>query len=67
VAGVSAVSGGSSLGRSVHIDWSEVVGGTNPKLRHSSAGGALGPVLIEASIGAIDKQKRVDVDIGYRQ
>ena len=40
---------------------------TNPKLRHSLAGGTLGPVLIVVSSGAIDKQKHVDVDIGYRQ
>jgi hypothetical protein len=54
----------------VCVDCSEVVGAllrTNPKSRHSSAGGALGPVLIAASSRAIDKQKHVDVDIGYRQ
>ena len=54
----------------MHVDWSEAAGAllrTNPKLRHSLAGGALSPVLIEASIGVIDKQKRIDVDIGYRQ
>jgi hypothetical protein len=63
------VSGG-SLGHSVHINCSEVVGvllQTNLKLRHSLAGGTLGPVLIVASSGAIDRRKRMDVDIGYRQ
>jgi hypothetical protein len=40
---------------------------TNPKSRYSSAGGALGLVLIAVLSGAIDRQKHVDVNIRYRQ
>jgi hypothetical protein len=35
----------------------------NPRSRQSSAGGALGPAIIEASGGAIDKQKHGNVVI----
>ena len=54
MAGALAVPGGMSLQHSACGDCSGAAGATNPKLGHSSAGGALGPVVIEASSRAID-------------
>jgi hypothetical protein len=68
VARVSAVSRGSSLGCSAHGDHSRAAGAllwVNPRSRQSSAGGALGPAVIEASGGAIDKRKHGNVVIAW--
>jgi hypothetical protein len=54
VAGSYVVPGGTSLGRSVRRDCSGVVGTGNSKLGHGSAGGVLGLVVIEASLGVIE-------------
>jgi hypothetical protein len=66
VAGVSAVSGGSSLGCSVCGDRSGAAGAllqVNPRSRQSLAGGALGLAVMEASGRAIDKWKHGNVVI----
>ena len=62
------VSGGSSLGRSARGDCSRAAGAllrVNPRSRQSSAGGVLGLAIIEASGGAIDRQKRGNVVIAW--
>jgi len=66
VAGAFAVPGGTSLRRSVCIDCSRVAGVTNPKLGHSSVGGTLSPVVIEASSRVIDIGNVVIVWVGKR-